>query len=178
MWEAGVEPQDRLGDDGEGALGADDQLGEVVAARRLHQLAAGADDLARAQHGLDAEHLVAGDAVLHRPHATRVGGHVATEAGAVLAREDGIDEPVGGGGPVELVEGHAGLHDRHVVLGVDLDDRVHPLEADEDAAVTGDAPAREAGAAAPYRHRHAQLDSQPHDGGDVLRRRGAHDDVR
>ena len=84
---ARVEPQRRLGDERERALGPDDQLGEVVAGGRLHELAAGADDLAGRQHGLEAEHLVAGDAVLHRPHAAGVGGDVAAEAGAVLARD-------------------------------------------------------------------------------------------
>ena len=56
------------------------------------------------QHDLEAEHLVAGDAVLHGPHAAGVGGDVAAEAGGVLAGEDGVDEPVGGGDLVELVE--------------------------------------------------------------------------
>ncbi len=66
-----------------------------------------------AQDGLEAEHLVAGHAVLHGPHAAGVGGDVAPEAGAVLAREHRVDEPVHGRGGVELVEGDAGLDDRN-----------------------------------------------------------------
>ena len=38
---------------------------------------------------------------------------------------------------VELFERDTGLHDRYVVLGVELEDLVHPLEAHEDAAVAG-----------------------------------------
>ena len=104
---AGVEPEGGLGDEGERALRPDDELGEVVAAGGLHELAAGAHHLARRQHDLEPEHLVAGDAVLHGPHAAGVGGHVAAEAGGVLAGEDGVDEAVGGGDLVELGEGDA-----------------------------------------------------------------------
>ena len=93
-----IEPQRRLGDERERALGADDELREVVAGRRLHELAAGADHLAARQHRLEPEHLVAGHAVLHGAHAAGVGGHVAAEARAVLAREDRVDEPVLGRG--------------------------------------------------------------------------------
>ena len=64
------------------------------------------------------EHLVPGDAVLHRPHAAGVGGDVPTEARAVLAREHGVHEPVRRGHLVELLEGHPRLHDGDVVLGI------------------------------------------------------------
>ena len=47
------------GDQRQGALRADQQLGEVVAGRGLDELAAGADDLAVGQHDLEAEHVVA-----------------------------------------------------------------------------------------------------------------------
>ena len=97
-----VQPQRRLRDQRQRALGADDQLREVVAGRRLHEAAAGADDLAGRQHRLDPEHLVTGHAVLHRAHAARVGGDVATEARAVLARVDGVDQTVGRRDLVEL----------------------------------------------------------------------------
>ena len=93
---ARVEPEHRLGDERERALRADDELGEVVAGGRLHEPAAGADHLAGGEHRLEAEHLMAGDAVLHRAHAAGVGGDVAAEARAVLARVHGVDEPVRG----------------------------------------------------------------------------------
>ena len=53
----------------------------------------------------------------------------------VLAREHRVHEPVRRGRLVELVERDAGLHDRDVVLEVDLEDRVHALERHDDAAV-------------------------------------------
>ena len=140
---AGIQPEDGLGDEGERALGPDDELGEVVAGGGLHELAAGADGLAGAEHGVQAEDLVAGDAVLHGPHAARVGGHVAAQAGAGLAREHRVHEPVGFGRHIELLEGDAGLHDGDLVLRVYLDDRVHPFERHHHAVGSGmQAPAK------------------------------------
>ena len=88
----GMQPQGGPGDQGEGALRADDQLGQVVAAGRLHELPPGGDDLAGAQHRLDAQYVVAGDAVLDGPHPPGIGGHVAADAGRLLAGEDRIDQ--------------------------------------------------------------------------------------
>ena len=72
MLQARVELERGFGDERERALGADDELGEVVAGRRLHELAAGPDDLARREHRFEPEHLVAGHAVLHCAHAAGV----------------------------------------------------------------------------------------------------------
>ncbi len=92
---SGVQPEHGPGHQGQRALRSDDQLGEVVAAGRLHELAAGGDHLAGAEDGLDAEDMVAGHAVLDRPHPAGVGGHVAPEAGRLLAGEHRVDETVG-----------------------------------------------------------------------------------
>jgi len=62
------------------------------------------------------------------PPAFRV--DVAAEAGAVLAGEDGVDEVEGSRRGIELLEGDPGLDDRGMVLGVELEDLIHPLEAD------------------------------------------------
>lgn len=76
---------DHLGGQRQGALGADDELGQVVAGGDLGDLAAGADDLAGGQRRLQAEHVVAGDAVFDRAHAAGVGADVAADAGGQLA---------------------------------------------------------------------------------------------
>jgi len=83
------ELEGRLGDEGQRSLRAHDHLGQVVPAGRLHELAAAADDLARRQDGLQPDDVVARHAVLHGAHAAGVGGHVAAEAGAVLAGNTG-----------------------------------------------------------------------------------------
>ena len=67
-------------------FGADEQLGQVVTARGLDEFAAGAQHGAVGQHHLEPEHVMAGDAVAHGAHAAGVGGHVAAERGARLAR--------------------------------------------------------------------------------------------
>ncbi len=128
----GMQLERRLGDQGQGALGPDEQLGEVVAGGGLHELAAGADHVAVGEHRLEAEHVVAGHAVLDGPHPPGVGGHVATERRARLSGEHRVDEAVLGEGGVELFEGHAGLDHRHVIVEIDLEDGVHALERHQD----------------------------------------------
>ena len=76
---ARVELEDRLGHESERALRADDQLGEVVACRALHEPTSRADDIAAREHDLETEHLVPRHAVLHGSHAARVRRHVAAE---------------------------------------------------------------------------------------------------
>ena len=125
---AGVDTQHGLGDECQRALRADDELGQVVPGGHLHDAAAGADDLARGEHRLEAEDVVTGHAVLHGPHPAGVGGDVAAEGRRVLAGEHGVDEAVGGECLVELGEGDAGLHDDEVVLGVDLEHLGHAVE--------------------------------------------------
>ena len=166
--EARVEAQRGLGGEGQRALGADDELGEVVAGGGLHELAARGDGLAGAEHRGEPEHLVARDAVAHRPHAASVGGHVAAEAGRVLAGEHGVDQPDGGGGLVELGEGDPGLDPGDVVVEVELEDLGHAVERHEHAVGLGDARSREARARAPRRDGSAVLGGGDDDGRHLL----------
>ena len=168
-----IQLEDRLRDERQRAFGPDDELGEVVAGRRLHEPAAGADHVAVGEDGLEAEHLVTRDAVLHGAHAAGVRGDVAAEARAVLTRVHRIHELVRCGHLVELVEGDAGLHDRDVVARVDLDDLVHALERHDHAVGAGDGRARQPGAAAASRDWDALLVRDPHQGGDLGRAPGA-----
>ena len=178
MGEPRVQPQGRLGGEGERALRADDELREVVARRGLHELAAGAQHLAGAEHGGEAEHLVAGDAVAHRAHAAGVGGHVAAQAGGALAGEHRVHEAVRLERLVELVERDPGLHDGDVVGVVDLEDLGHALERHEDAVGPGDARAGQAGARAAGGDRHAVLGGPREDGRHLVGVGGPHDGER
>jgi len=163
---AGIELERGLGDERERALGADDQLRQVVAGRRLDEPAPGADHVAVGQRGFEAEHLMAGHAVLHRAHAARVGGDVAAEAGAVLARVHRVDEPVRSRDLVELAQGDTRLHDGDVVLLVDLEDAVHPLERDDDRVGRRHDRTRKAGAVAARGDGRPVVVGHPQDAGD------------
>ena len=120
MGEPGVQAKDGLGGQRQRALGTNDELGEVVARGGFDELAPGAHDLAGAEHGGQPEHLVAGHAVAHGPHAAGVGGHVAAEAGRTLPGEHRVDQPHGGRCLVELGEGDSRLDHGHVIVGVDF----------------------------------------------------------
>ena len=170
-----IDLENGLGHDRERSLRTDDELGQVVSGRRLHELPAGADHVAVREHGLETEHLVAGDAVLHRAHPARVRRDVAAERGAVLARAHRVDETERRQRGVELIEADAGLDDGDVVVGVDLDDLVHALEREHDAVGARRAGAGQSGARAPRRDRHPQLVTDAHDRGDLGGRSGPHD---
>ena len=65
-----------------------------------------------------------------------------------------------------------------MVVGVDLDDLVHPLERQEDAALPGNACAGQTGAAPSSRDWHAELGRQPDDADDIVGVARADHDVR
>jgi hypothetical protein len=81
----GLELHGHLRGDGQGPLGADEQLREVVAARDLDELPAGPQDGAVGQHHLEPEHVVACHPVADGTHPAGVGGHVPSEGPALLA---------------------------------------------------------------------------------------------
>ncbi len=83
----------------ERALGSDDELGEVVAGRRLDELPARAHDLARPEHHLEAEDVGPCHAVADGPHPAGVRGDVAAERRALLAGLHGVDEALWAAAP-------------------------------------------------------------------------------
>ena len=172
--EAGLDLHRDLGRDGESALGADEQLGQVVPARALDELAARAQHLAIGQHHFESEHVMAGHAVANGPHAAGVGGHVPAERAALLARGDGVDEAERRELAVELLERHARLHDGDLVLGIDLADALHAVEGQQDAVGHRDRRPGKTGAAATGNDRHPVFARQLQDLGDLVGRPGQH----
>ena len=168
VFRARMEAEDGPGDQGQGPLGPDDELGQVVAAGGLHEPAARGDDLARAQYGLEAEDVVAGDPVLDGPHAPGVGGHVAAEAGRLLPGEHRVDETQRGQRRVQIGQGHARLDHGHLVGRIDLLDGGHALEGDHDPAFDRDRRARQSGARPAGRDRNGQLRRGHHHGRHLL----------
>jgi hypothetical protein len=80
----------------ERALGADQQAGEVVAGDALDRAVTDAQWFTGAGDDVEAEHEVAGDAVLARPRAAGVGRDVAAEAALLPARRVGRVEQAAG----------------------------------------------------------------------------------
>ena len=83
--------QNDLRDDREGALGPDQQMRQVVADDVLHDLAAGANDVAGRQHGFETEHVLLRHAVLERARPARTLGHVAADRRLAKACRDPAD---------------------------------------------------------------------------------------
>ena len=112
---------------------------------------------------------MAGHPVLDGSHASGIGGHVSPETRRLLAGEDRVDEAVRRQRRVELGEGDARFDDGDVVVEVDLDDVVHPLEGDDDATVDRDARAGHPGSRAARGERHPPCGRSRHDRRDLRR---------
>ena len=154
-----------LGDDTEGALGADHQPGEVVAGNTLGCAAAKPYELAGAGDDLYAEDVVPGDAVLDAAQAAGVGGDVAADGGPGCAgRIRRVPEAFLGAGSAEVVVDDARFDDGEAFEGVDLLDGVHLVEGDDDTTVDGVGTAGQSGARAATDNGDASHDAGPNDG--------------
>ena len=157
MWSGNrMEAQRQLGDHAERALGADEEIRQVVAGRRLRRTRAGTDDAAVGEHDLEREHVRAHAAVAHGRRAARVRrGHPAERR--VGARVDGEEQAVRPGGGLELRARHARLDGHGQILRTQRDDRVHPRQVEADPAVERNHVALEARAGAERDDGHAVL---------------------
>ncbi len=171
-----VEAERQLRDHGERALRPDEQSREVVAGGRLGGPAAGADDTAAGEHGLEGEHVGAHLPVARRRRAGGVRRRHAADRG-VCARVDGEEEPVLAGGAVQLHPGDAGLRDGGEVAGGERQDPVHPGEIERDAALDRDHVPLEARARGERRDGDAALVGERQHACDFLRRGGVDDEV-
>ena len=129
-------------------------------------------------HELEAADVVADRAVLDGPAAAGVGGDEAAHHGALVAGVGRKIEPALLDGLGEIGQPHAGLGHGHLVVGVDLEDPVHPLEGEDDPAADRDAAAAEARGPAARRHRDAVGVGDAQDGRDLFRRPRPDDEVR
>jgi hypothetical protein len=158
-----------LGDDAERALGADEPGDEVVAGDALGGAAAAAQHLAAHQRDLEAEDVLAGDAVLERARPAGVGRRVAADRAELERRRvRRIEHALGLDRLLQPAGDHAGLDDRHQVAGVDLLDPHHALGRQHDAAVHRQRAAAHAAARAARRDRHLALEADPQHGGGLL----------
>ena len=109
--------------------------GQVIACHALEGLVSGAHQRAVSQDNVQGQDRIAGDPVFRAAQATRVGGHVAAHGGdAVAGRIRRIHEPMLVGGRVEVSVDDAWFHHGQFVVGTDLQDPVHPFQAEHNAA--------------------------------------------
>ena len=159
----GRQPNQRLGDDAEHTLGADHGAGEVVAGVS-GRATAGPDDAPVGQDDLQTENVIRGDAVLEAMRTAGVLGDVPADGAGSLARWIGREEePVTERLLGELEIDHARFDQRGAVFAVDLEDAVHPRQADDDPALLWDRAAGETSTGAAGDHWQISLASQEHD---------------
>ncbi len=171
------ELDDRLGDDAQRPLRADEKMHEVVAGAALDQFPAQLEDVAGSRDDLEPADIVADDAVFDGPAAPGVRSDHAADEGALLAGVGRKIEPGLVHGLLELEQGDPGFDHRHLVFSVDFEDGVHPFERQNDPPARRHTPAAQAGGPAARRDRNAVLIGQPQDGGGFLRRLGPDDHV-
>ena len=152
-----LQPQHDPGDDAERALGAHEQVFQVIAGVVLDHLVQAREHRAVGQHGLQAEYRIAGHAVADRPVAAGVGRHVAADrAGAAGAEVEREEQSLGFGRLLDALQRGAGLNRHRPAHRVDLLDVRHSLQGDGDFEITGDAAAHETGQPALRHHRLAR----------------------
>ncbi len=170
--------QRRSGDDPERALGADEQVLEVVAGVVLAQLGEEIGDAPVGEHDLDAERQVARVAIGDDRDAAGVGGEIAADGGGSFRGERQREQPVDRlGRRLRLGERHARFDDHRVGVDVDLADAVEPLQRQQQfaAAGVGNLAADQAGVAALRHDRHVRRRAGRDDRRDFRRRAWAHD---
>jgi hypothetical protein len=138
--------QRELGHHREGPLAPAQQAREVIARDVLDEASAAADHLSRGEHGLDAEHVVAGDPVLQGPQPARALGDVAADRRGGLAAGIGGEQQVLRGGSLGQLDGaDSWLADRHEVVAADLLELVHARQHEHDPTVVGHRAAAQVG---------------------------------
>ena len=148
-------------DDPERALGADEQMRQVVTGRGFLRPRACGDDLAVAAHDFERQHVVAHGAVTHRIGAGGPGrGHAAQRGiGAGIDREEHalVAQML-----VQRLAGDAGLDHAVEVIGVDFQHLVHVAQIDADAAGRRVDLSLQRGAGAERDHGNAVFGANPH----------------
>ena len=128
------DPHGDAGDDAEGALGANEQAGQVVAGG-VEQRTAEMHQVAVRQHDFQAQHVVGGDAVLEGVRAAGVFRHVAADGARPLARRvRRVVEAAVRHGQRQVQVHQPRLHHGALVAVIDFQDLVHAAHLDDDAA--------------------------------------------
>ena len=167
----GPDLQHRLGDDAERAFGADMEVAQIVAGIVLLERAQAVPYLALRRDHLDAQHKLAGVAVMQDLHAAGIGREVAADGAASFGgQRQRTQAVVLGGGLLDRLQHDAGLDRHRVAQRVDVEDAVHAVERQHDLAalLMRRAAAHHAGVAALGHHRDLLGEAELPDGGHLL----------
>ncbi len=157
------------GDDSERAFRADEELAQVVAGVVLDHLAKRVDDRAVGEHGFDSQHQIARHTETQHPIAARVGRDVTADlAGATPAEIEGKEQIGRVGGLLHGFHHDAGFDGDGARRHVEILDRAHTLQRNDDARTERDATARKTGHAALGLHGDAPLVAELQDRRDLL----------
>ena len=160
--------QHHFGHDPEQPLAADDHAEQVVT-WLIERRAADGDDLAVGEDHANAEDMIDGEAVLEAVRAAAVLGDVAADGADALRRGIGRVVPAIGSDVLGDVEvGDARLHAHEGVAQIDLEELLHPRQADQRAARDRHRAARQARAGAARHDRQARGAGDLHHLGDFL----------
>ena len=166
-----------FGDQGEGAFGADEEAGQVVAGR-FAVFAADADDFAVGEDQLECGDVIGGYAISKGVRAAGIFRDVAADgAGFPTGRIGSEIQAVRFGGTGEFVIDDAGLNDGALILGVDFENAIHAGEDEHHAAGAGERAAGEAGAGAAADDGNIVFGGEFDDAGDFVGGGGKDDDV-
>lgn len=164
----GDEFQSQLGDDTQGALGADHQVEQGVAGGGLGDGGAEVDHLAGGQNHGHGPDIVTGGTVLDSTHAAGVGGDVAAQSGELLSGIGGIHQTLSQGVLGQIIQQYTGLNTDHEVFVVIFQNLLHAHGAQHHAAGDGSTAAHQAGARAAGGDGDIVLVADLHDAGDFL----------
>ncbi len=159
----------RLDDEAQGALGADEQLAQVVAGGVLDQVLVQLQQVALAGYHLHAGDPVAGHAVADHLDATGVGANVAADlAGAGGGEVHRVVQALVVGELLQLGGDHAGLADGGAIHLVEFENLVHVVEGHHHLAIGRHCRCGQPGATARGHQRDLALVGPAHDGLDLL----------
>src|SRR2546421_537634 len=170
-------PENHFRRDPQGAFGPDEHAAQIVS-RSIERGAAEVHERAVREHHLQTEDVRGGEPILEAVGAARVLGDVAADGTHLLrGRVRGI-EVVGRDGLGHAQVEHTRLHHDPGIRNVDVQNAIHPRQADHDAVRDRQGTAGEPRARAAGDEGNAPLVADADDGLNLLRRGGQHDGGR